>query len=254
MHGCRPAIAPGARGARTAWRRARTRDRAPRNASSCPRLPAVRLARPPIPSPTSRPARPPRPESAAGNPRSSSGGPAVRHELGFYEQSRKVRAIAAAPGAQFALHRPGPAEKGLLIARQRPTGEPRQIPAVGPQPQPARASPLPRDRPDPGARAHPVPPARHQSQCKATAGRMPGSDGPVRRRFLPLQREPGVERQHLRGRPDQASGGDLRAIVQAAQDAGLAQVPRQQQAAGLEMGDATGVRIQSAASLTPAPA
>ena len=167
MHGYRLAIAPGARGARTAWRRARTRDRAPRNASSCPRLPVVRLARPSSPSRTSQPARHPQQELAAGSPRSVAAAPGAA-------RPRLLRAVAQGPRHHSrsgrAVRPPPP-----LPSRERPAD--RASAANGRVPlDPLRGSavaassrePLPQDRPDPGARAHPVPPAA----TRANAGRL----------------------------------------------------------------------------------
>ena len=44
-----------------------------------------------------------------------------RQCIGFHKQTRKVRAVAALPGLQFLIRPPGPAEKGLLVAGERPT-------------------------------------------------------------------------------------------------------------------------------------
>ncbi len=175
-----------------------------------------------------------------------------RHGVSIHEVSREVGAIAGRPGAQFALDGLAPAEKGLLVASQGPARKLRQVAAVGAQPQPARARPLPQVARIKEARRVPcrLAPEPMQGRGRQDAGQR----GPVGRGLLPLLQKPGIERQHLGRWPDLASRGDLRAIVQPAQDASLAQVARQQQAASLEMGDAPGIRIQSTASLTPAPA
>jgi hypothetical protein len=76
----------------------------------------------------------------------------------------------------------------------------------------------------------------------------------VRGCILPLEPKPGIDRQYLRRWPDLASRRYLGTVVQASQDAGLAQVARQQQAPGLQMGDTSDIRIQLAAFLASDPA
>ena len=62
---------------------------------------------------------------------------------------------------------------------------------------------------------------------------------------VPLQNQPGVERQDLRRRPGSTAGSHLGTVVQAAQDAGLAQVGGQDESAGRQVRDARFIGIHA---------
>ena len=161
---------------------------------------------------------------------------------------QEPRKVATIPGCQLVqprFHATRPGEKSMLVTRQRPTRDRGKVAAVRAELQPAR--------PCAGAQVRRVEQARRVAlhlarpqplQCdRWQKGRQfrPLIGGP-----LPQLQEPGIHRQHLGCRPSLAPGCHLRPIVQPPQDARLTQVRGQHQAAGLQVGDATGVRIQAA--------
>ncbi len=190
-------------------------------------------------------ARPPESREQQGRTR-------LRQRLVRHQQPRQVGGVAGIALAQLALRRPCPGGEGLLVTRQRPARQLLDAAAMRQQAQPARAR------------------ARTELAGIQQPGRiLDGEPAPQPaqgdrlqrlRQFIalgagvaPLLVEPGVQRQHLRGRPGTQALGQLRTIVQAAQDACLAQVRRQQQSARFEMGKAAVVRAQAPApSMAPA--
>ncbi len=173
-----------------------------------------------------------------------------RQCIGFDQEACEVARVAALRFAQLFLDRSCPAEEGLLVARQGPAGHGRKVRAMRPESQPARsrAGREVRRVQEPGSIAcHAAAPYPAQGDWRQGRGEFRAICGSLK----PLQRKPCVERQDLSGGPDLAPRCYLRAIVQAPQDPGLAQVRRQQEAAGLEVGDTTRVRVHLAGPLAP---
>ena len=147
---------------------------------------------------------------------------------------RRCRARAIAASTARAQR-----EESLLVTRERPARDIREVSAVGAQLQASSSEPGHRGRLDPASpaasRCHLRPPEPTQRDRRQDARQFRPLDGDA----VPLQNQPGVERQDLGRRPGSTAGSHLGTVVQAAQDAGLAQVGGQDEAAGRQVRDAT---------------
>ena len=176
-----------------------------------------------------------------------------RHGIGGHERVARGRRHRRQPGCairprRLRPNRERPADRGSWASGKALPGRRRGLAAAASSRAPS--PPGHAGSRSPGASCA----ASRQSQCKPDAGMMLASDGRSVEAFCHCCRSQASSGSTCADGQAFAPQGDLRPIVQATQDAGLAQVARQQQAASLEMGDAPGIRIQSAAFLTPAAA